>query len=64
MQQIFAPNINPESCRAGALRLQVFFRSRHSLGIVNLKPIVPGHVLVISKRVVARFADLTTDEVR
>lgn len=41
----------------------MFFRSRHSLGIVNLKPIVPGHVLVISKRVVARFGDLTTDEV-
>ena len=32
-------------------------------GIVNLKPIVPGHVLLIPKRVCARFADLTEDEV-
>lgn len=42
---------------------QVFFQSPLSLGIVNLKPLVPGHVLVIPKRVIARFNDLTTDEV-
>mmetsp|Transcript_2187 Transcript_2187/g.4000 ORF Transcript_2187/g.4000 Transcript_2187/m.4000 type:complete len:211 (+) Transcript_2187:208-840(+) len=44
-------------------RDQVFFASKHSLGIVNLKPIVPGHVLVIPKRVKPRLKDLTTDEV-
>jgi bis(5'-adenosyl)-triphosphatase len=42
---------------------QVFYESNLSLGIVNLKPLVPGHVLVIPKRVVARFADLTPNEV-
>lgn len=31
---------------------------------VNLKPVVPGHVLVSPKRVVARFAELSPDEVR
>lgn len=30
---------------------------------MNLKPIVPGHVLVISRRVVPRFLDLTKEEV-
>jgi bis(5'-adenosyl)-triphosphatase len=37
--------------------------SRYSLGLVNLKPIVPGHVLVIPRRVVPRFQDLSLEEV-
>ena len=41
---------------------QVFFRSAMSYGIVNLKPIVPGHVLVIPNRVVPRLADLQPEE--
>lgn len=42
---------------------QSFFRTSLSFAIVNLKPIVPGHVLVCPMRVVKRFADLTVDEV-
>lgn len=43
---------------------QVFFQTSHSFAIVNLKPIAPGHVLVIPKRTEAkRFADLSRDEV-
>mmetsp|Transcript_14593 Transcript_14593/g.17672 ORF Transcript_14593/g.17672 Transcript_14593/m.17672 type:complete len:166 (+) Transcript_14593:1-498(+) len=42
---------------------EVFASSPLSLAIVNLKPVVPGHVLVISRRVVPRFQDLTPDEV-
>ncbi|KAI8052364.1 bis-triphosphatase-like protein [Syncephalis plumigaleata] len=42
---------------------QIFFASRLSYGIVNLKPLVPGHVLVVSKRNVPRLAELTGDEV-
>ncbi|GLC36057.1 hypothetical protein PLESTB_000533100 [Pleodorina starrii] len=41
----------------------VFVLSDLSFGFVNLKPVVPGHVLVSSKRVVQRFADLTPEEV-
>jgi bis(5'-adenosyl)-triphosphatase len=41
---------------------QIFFASRHSLGLVNLKPIVPGHVLVIPKRICPRLADLDENE--
>lgn len=41
---------------------QIFFESSLSLAIVNLKPIVPGHVLVLPKRVVPRLSQLTTDE--
>ncbi|KAL7007194.1 Dinucleoside triphosphate hydrolase [Cystobasidiomycetes sp. EMM_F5] len=41
---------------------QVFFRSKLSFGIVNLKPIVDNHVLVVPKRLVKRFADLTPEE--
>ncbi|KAG8950484.1 hypothetical protein FRC04_007499 [Tulasnella sp. 424] len=42
---------------------QVFFQSRLCFGLVNLKPIVPGHILVVPKRVVPRLADLTREEI-
>ncbi|KAI8370537.1 HIT-like domain-containing protein [Radiomyces spectabilis] len=41
---------------------QVFYTSQHCLGLVNLKPIAPGHVLVISKRVATRLHDLSPEE--
>merc|ERR1712150_30414 len=41
----------------------IFYESPLSYGIVNLKPIMPGHVMVIPKRVLPRFADLTPEEV-
>ncbi|KAI8069746.1 fragile histidine triad protein [Gilbertella persicaria] len=50
----FGPHIIHES--------QIFFKSKLALGIVNLKPIAPGHVLVIPRRVAARLADLDVEE--
>ncbi|KAI8328579.1 HIT-like domain-containing protein [Chlamydoabsidia padenii] len=50
----FGPHIIPET--------QVFFKSTHCLGLVNLKPVLTGHVLVVSKRLVARFKDLNSTE--
>ena len=41
---------------------EVFATSPLSFAFVNLKPIVPGHVLVSTKRVVPRFTDLTPEE--
>lgn len=41
----------------------VFAASPLSFAFVNLRPVVPGHVLVSSKRAAPRFADLTPDEV-
>ncbi|KAJ1462896.1 HIT-like domain-containing protein [Pelagophyceae sp. CCMP2097] len=43
---------------------QVFFSSELSYGIVNLKPLVPGHVMVVPRRAVPRLSDLTTAEAR
>ncbi|ORX42409.1 HIT-like protein [Piromyces finnis] len=43
-------------------RSQIFFNSKYSFGLVNLKPISPGHVLIIPKRVVKRFQDITKEE--
>lgn len=42
---------------------EVFATSPHCFAFVNLKPVVPGHVLVSPKRVVARFAELAPEEV-
>jgi bis(5'-adenosyl)-triphosphatase len=38
--------------------------TRLSIAIVNLKPLLPGHVLVSPRRVVARFNDLSAAEVQ
>lgn len=45
---------------------QVFYASPSGLSfaLVNLKPLVEGHVLVCPTRVTARLADLTDDEIR
>ncbi|OAY58887.2 hypothetical protein MANES_02G210080v8 [Manihot esculenta] len=41
---------------------EVFYSSELSYAMVNLRPVVPAHVLVCPKREVKRFADLTVDE--
>lgn len=41
---------------------EAFVLTRLSLCLVNHKPLVPGHVLVIPRRVVASFEDLHSDE--
>ncbi|TRM67599.1 diadenosine 5',5'''-P1,P4-tetraphosphate asymmetrical hydrolase [Schizophyllum amplum] len=41
---------------------QVFYKTPQTFALVNLKPIVPGHVLVIPSRVVPRLADLDDAE--
>lgn len=42
---------------------QVFYRSKLSYAFVNIKPVLPGHVLVASLRPVERFCDLTPSEI-
>lgn len=42
---------------------EIFFETELSFCFVNLKPLLPGHVLVSPKRVLPRFADLTPLEV-
>ncbi|KAF9446111.1 diadenosine 5',5'''-P1,P4-tetraphosphate asymmetrical hydrolase [Macrolepiota fuliginosa MF-IS2] len=41
---------------------QAFYKSSLSYAIVNIKPIVPGHVLVIPTRPVLRLAELNASE--
>jgi bis(5'-adenosyl)-triphosphatase len=40
----------------------IFLRTSHSVAFVNLRPIVPGHVLVIPRRVVPHLHLLPPDE--
>ncbi|KAK9906489.1 hypothetical protein WJX75_002765 [Coccomyxa subellipsoidea] len=44
-------------------RTEIFAETPLSFAFVNLKPVVPGHVLVSSKRVEPRFTSLSGDEV-
>ncbi|XP_012838083.1 PREDICTED: bis(5'-adenosyl)-triphosphatase isoform X1 [Erythranthe guttata] len=41
---------------------EVFYSTQLSYALVNLRPLLPGHVLVCPRRGVKRFIDLTTDE--
>ncbi|XP_057993414.1 bifunctional bis(5'-adenosyl)-triphosphatase/adenylylsulfatase FHIT [Hevea brasiliensis] len=41
---------------------EVFYSSELSYAMVNLRPVVPGNVLVCPRREVKRFIDLTVDE--
>lgn len=41
---------------------EVFAKTPLSLAFVNLKPVVPGHVLITPRRVVARLGDLDPTE--
>lgn len=43
--------------------IQVFHITKHSFAIVNLKPLLPGHILVSPIRVQPRLADLSRDEI-
>ncbi|XP_031273282.1 bifunctional bis(5'-adenosyl)-triphosphatase/adenylylsulfatase FHIT-like isoform X2 [Pistacia vera] len=40
----------------------VFYTTQLSFAMVNLRPALPGHVLIIPKREVKRVADLTAEE--
>ena len=42
---------------------QVFHITPHSFALVNIKPLLPGHVLVCPRRPIPRFSDLTQPEV-
>jgi diadenosine tetraphosphate (Ap4A) HIT family hydrolase len=42
---------------------ELFVATPLSYAFVNLKPVVPGHVLVAPRRPAPRFADLTAEEV-
>ncbi|MBU6384007.1 MAG: HIT family protein [Verrucomicrobia bacterium] len=50
-------------CTANILERQTFYRGDKSLAILTHKPAVEGHVLIIPKRHVERFEELTPEEV-
>lgn len=41
---------------------QVFYTTPKSFAFVNLKPLLPGHILISPKRIVARLTDLSASE--
>jgi len=47
-----------------AVNPQVFYVTSQSFALVNLKPLIPGHVLVCPQRVVPRLSDLSAAEVQ
>lgn len=44
------------------LPLQVFLKTQHSFALVNLKPLLPGHVLICPQKPHKRLTDLSAPE--
>ncbi|PAV65628.1 hypothetical protein WR25_12320 [Diploscapter pachys] len=40
----------------------IFYESRHCFAFVNLKPVLPGHIVICPKRVAERLTDLSDEE--
>jgi bis(5'-adenosyl)-triphosphatase len=54
-----------DSMRFGRFKIpssHIFYQTKLSAAFVNLRPIVPGHVLIMPQRIVARMEDLSEDE--
>lgn len=49
-------------CHHEVLKAQVFYEGDQSLGMLTYKPAVLGHVLIIPKRHVERYEELTREE--
>ena len=50
----------------GAHRLhpgQIFYATRFTLASVNIRPVLPGHCILVTRRVVPRYAQLSADEI-
>ena len=64
---VVTPQVNPpESLTLKVIsdrRTQVFHLTAHSFALVNLKPLLPGHVLVCPRRVTPRYSELNHAEV-
>ncbi|KAJ4291733.1 Dinucleoside triphosphate hydrolase [Kalmusia sp. IMI 367209] len=60
------PPLTKDVIKFGAFAVtnQVFHLTPLSYALVNLKPLLPGHVLVSPRRIVPRFNDLTAAEVQ
>lgn len=59
------PKMSTESYTFGPYKIhanEVFYSTQLSFTMVNLRPLLPGHVLVCPRREVKRFVDLTSDE--
>ncbi|KAJ4359999.1 Dinucleoside triphosphate hydrolase [Didymosphaeria variabile] len=60
------PPLTTDAIKFGAFVVtnQVFHLTPLSYALVNLKPLLPGHVLVSPRRIVPRFNDLSAAEVQ
>ena len=50
-------------CDPEIRKKETFYESKKSLAIVDIKPVVQGHVLIIPKRHVEKFVELTEEEI-
>lgn len=50
-------------CDKTVLDVQKFYEDDYVVGLLSYKPVSPGHVLIIPKRHVERFENLSDDEV-
>ncbi len=50
-------------CDPKIRKKETFYESKECIAIVDIKPVVQGHVLIIPKRHVEKFVELTEEEI-
>ncbi len=50
-------------CDPEIRKKETFYESKKCIAIVNIKPVVAGHILIIPKRHVEKFIELTEEEI-
>lgn len=51
-------------CNRNEIHNQIFYESEHFIGVVNIRPVLEGHSLLIPKRHVESYLDLNEDEMK
>ena len=50
-------------CNPKIRKKETFYESNRCIAIVNIKPVVAGHILIIPKRHAEKFVELTEEEI-
>ncbi len=50
-------------CDPDVRKKESFYQNEKSIAMIDIKPVVPGHVLIIPKRHVEKFVELTEEEI-
>lgn len=60
---LYDPDRHCAFCNLHVIEQQAFYEDEHAIALYNYKPVFPGHCLIIPRRHVRRFEELTDEEI-